>query len=76
MESLIIDLNIIIANIMKSHRNSTIAYLKVITESVDIIVKHLFLTVITPHTYTLCNLLNNTTTVRLKNKTLMDANCL
>ena len=26
--------------------------------------------------YTLCNLLNNTTTVRLKNKTLMDANCL
>ena len=26
--------------------------------------------------YTLCNLLNNTTTVRLKNKSLMDANCL
>ena len=26
--------------------------------------------------YILCNLLNNTTTVRLKNKTLMGANCL
>ena len=26
--------------------------------------------------YTMCNLLNNATTVRLKTKTLMDANCL
>ena len=32
-------------------QNSTIAYLNVITEIVDIIIKHLFLTVITPHTY-------------------------
>ena len=34
---------------MKSYWNSTIANLNVITEIVDIIVKHLFLTVITPH---------------------------
>ena len=32
-------------------QNSTIAYLNVITEVVDIIIKHLFLTVITPHDY-------------------------
>ena len=34
---------------MTSYYNSTIAYLNVITEIVDIIIKHLFLTVITPH---------------------------
>ena len=32
-------------------QNSTIAYLNVITEVVDIIIKHLFPTVITPHDY-------------------------
>ena len=32
-------------------QNSTIAYLNVITEIVDIIIKHLFLMVITPRTY-------------------------
>ena len=32
-------------------QNSTIAFLSVITEIEDIIIKHLFLTVITPHTY-------------------------
>ena len=32
-----------------SHWNDTIAYLSVMTEIVDIIIKHLFLTVITPH---------------------------
>ena len=33
-----------------SHWSSTIAYLNVITEIVDIIIKHLFLTLITLHT--------------------------
>ena len=32
-------------------QNSTIAFLNVITEIEDIIIKHLFLTVITPHSY-------------------------
>ena len=32
-------------------QNSTIAFLSVIIEIEDIIIKHLFLTVITPHTY-------------------------